>query len=118
MESLNLVKLLEDLVRRPLAISTMAREDAEGAFQLQDYEYLRWGVGPSLNAGSIVAIYSPKGAQMLPYDERGSIKHIFSVARDTYPATDEFYWNNVVFSLIRIYILTIMREYRCRPSTR
>ncbi|UCH97431.1 MAG: TIR domain-containing protein [Candidatus Aminicenantes bacterium] len=97
MESLNLVKLREDLVRRPLAISTMAREDVEGAFQLQDYEYLRWGVGPSLSAGSIVAIYVPKGARMLPDDEQGRIKHIFSVARDTYPATDEFQWNNVVF---------------------
>jgi hypothetical protein len=93
---------LQFLIRKPTAISTMASADARWAVKLQSDEFLRWGVGPDLNAGDIVAIYTPKGAKAMPDIDRGRIRHIFSVARPTYRESDDVLWRNVVWLTNRV----------------
>lgn len=89
--------VLRELVARSLAVTTFAGSDAESAFALEADQFLRWGVGPSLDTGSIVAIYAPKSARAIPQHERGVIRHLFRVARPTYPAHKGYVWRNIAF---------------------
>ncbi|MFX0200953.1 MAG: TIR domain-containing protein [Candidatus Hodarchaeota archaeon] len=86
----------ERLLTRPLAITSIATSDIENARSVDSKSFFRWGVGPSLLRGSIVAMYVPKTARQFEPSERG-IRHVFSVVRDTIPAEGEFEWRNVVF---------------------
>ena len=91
-------ELIEHLTKKKkTAISTISSIDLKSASDLKIEEFFLWMVGPKLDAGDIVALYVPKVAKHLDYDDRGKIKYIFSVARKTYPTSGEFRWNNVVF---------------------
>lgn len=86
-----------DLVARPLAISTFAGSDVASAIALEADQFLRWGIGPTLDVGAIVAIYAPKSSSQLPPHERGVIRHLFTVVRPTYDAPKGLAWRNIVF---------------------
>lgn len=88
---------LQRLLTRPLAVTTIATSDFSNATKINRASFFRWGIGPSLLRGSIVAMYVPENAKQLEERERGCIRYLFSVVRDTVPADDEFGWNNVVF---------------------
>jgi hypothetical protein len=77
---------LQRLLTRPLAITTIASSDFANAKSITGGSFFRWGVGPSLLRGSIVAMYVPQSARQLDESERGCIRYLFSVVRDTVPA--------------------------------
>jgi hypothetical protein len=89
--------VLQQWLTRPLAFTSIAGTDVGNVPSVDRRSFFRWGIGPSLLRGSIVAMYVPKTAKKLAISERGCVRHIFSVVRDTIPAVDEFQWRNVVF---------------------
>jgi hypothetical protein len=79
--------LVSALAARPLAISTLRRTDLSGTGRLKDAEYFKWGVGPALGPGAIIAIYVPKGTEGAEKHWLGTIPFVFSVARRAEPRT-------------------------------
>jgi hypothetical protein len=69
------------LMYRSLAISTLESRDEKWAQMLHGKtKSIKWGVAPSLQQGSIAAIYIPKKARtkLFGREERGSIAYLFS----------------------------------------
>ncbi len=88
--------VLDHLIQRDLAISTMQSGDAPVADTLLNSPALIWGVGPALKRGAVVAIYTPKGATFLPPEERAVIRYLFAVAQDTQPTHVAVPWKQYV----------------------
>lgn len=103
-------QLVNSLLDRGLAISTIACEDTVSVKSLQEKNYFFWMVGPELKAGSIVAVYIPKCEKSkfhnFPSQERGKINYLFLCARRTFrPASKKFATSqsrNIVFLYNRI----------------
>lgn len=87
---------LQRLLTRSLAVTTIATSDFDNAKSIDNDSFF-WGVDLSLLRGLIVVMYVPESATQLDISERGCIRYLFSVVRDTIPAEGEFKWNNVVF---------------------
>lgn len=88
--------VLEHLMARDLAISTMQSHDEPIVDTLLHAPALIWGVGPPLKRGAIVAIYTPKGASFLPPEARAAIRYLFAVAQDTQPTHAAVPWKQYV----------------------
>jgi hypothetical protein len=98
--------LVERLVARPLAISTLKGDDDAAAETLVKDEHFIWGVGPALPRGSIVAIYIPKGTEQIPPEDRGTIRYLFAVAQDTQKTHSAIPWNYYVWLYRRVRLET------------
>jgi hypothetical protein len=91
---------------RRFTLTTLAKDDWQYADRLQtatvrgEHELLYWGVGPELEPGDMVGLYTPD-SDFLPPSERKALKRVYSVATHSTPGT---YWNNHVFLYRRITI--------------
>ncbi len=88
--------VLDHLMARDLAISTMQSHDEPIVDTLLNAPALIWGVGPALKRGAILAIYTPKGASFLPPEARAAIRYLFAVAQDTQPTHAAVPWKQYV----------------------